>query len=152
MKDPKLSVLDLLTDNWDNTNTSLSYDPDIHTGWHNPESSNPEVTVSSARESPTAGGTGFSAIDPSGAGGVQEMDGIIAADCWSDREVSSVNPKTVIFELTEEVKRIIKANTFNATDLRYVVWRGRREIPPANEPDPTFHYATRIWYQYEERP
>lgn len=152
MKDPKLSILDLLKANWDHSNTSLSYDPDLHTGWHNPEASNPEVTVSSARESPTAGGTGFSAIDPSGAGGVQEMEGIVAVDCWSNRDVADENPKSVIFEFSEEVKRIVKQNTFNADDLRYIVWRGRREVTPENEPDVTFHYATRVWYQYEERP
>lgn len=153
MKDPKMTVHDLIDSDWDNTNTSINYDPDIHTGWHNPESTDPEVTISSAEETPTAGGTGFSAIDPTGAGPVMELDGVVSVDCWSDREVADPNPKTLTFEFTEEVKRILKNHLLDAQDLRFLVYHGRREIPPeSDDPTPTFHYAVRAWYQYEERP
>lgn len=154
MKDPKLTVVDLLEADWDNSNTEIGYDPDMHTGWHNPESTKPEVTVSSLEdESPTAGGTGFSAIDPTGAGPIMELDGTILIGCFSDREVADVNPKTVTFNLTEEVKRILKNHLLDATDLRYLVYHGRREVPPdTDEPTPTFQYTVRAWYQYAERP
>jgi hypothetical protein len=154
MKDPKVTVLDLIENNWNALNTSYGQDPDFHTGWHNPQSTDPEVVVSRAEENPTAGGTGFSAIDPTGAGPVQEIDGIVSIEAFSDREVSDVNPKTLTFEFTEEVKSIVKNHALTATDLRYLSYNGRRELPPENssEPIPTFHYTMRAWYQYEERP
>lgn len=155
MKDPKMTVLDLVENGWDTSNTDIGYEPDFHTGWHNPEATEPEVTVSALNdETPGIGGTGFTGIDPSGAGGIQHPEGIVSIDCWSDREVEDdVNPKTVTFNFSEEVKRIIKNNTLSATDLTYLVYNGRDEVPPdGDEATPTFHYQVRAWYQYEERP
>lgn len=155
MQDPVLTIKDLVKDNWDNSNTAISYDPDIHTGWHQEEANNPQVTASNPEESPIRGGaTGYAAMDPTGSGGVQELDGTVNVDCWSDREVESgVNPKQLTFEFTEEVKRIVKANQHSATDLRVIAYGGRTFVPPdSDENPPVFHYNVPVGYLYEERP
>lgn len=152
MQDPVLTILNLVSNGWDNTNTSISYDPAIHSGWHDTEANDPQVTVTHVEEG-ASGATGFSGIDPSGAGPTQDIDGTVAVNCWSDREVeSSVNPKKLTFEFTEEVKRIVKNNTLSATDLRYISYGGRN-FRPDGRADPTvFRYRVPVKYFYHERP
>lgn len=155
MQDPVITIQDLLSNNWKNANTSISYDPDIHTGWHQEEADTPQVTVTNPEESPIDGGrTGYSAIDGSGAGPVQELGGSVNVDCWSDRESESgVNPKKLTFEFTEEIKRIVKGDITTATDLRVINYGGRRFVPPdPSENPPVFHYNVPVGYIYEERP
>lgn len=155
MQDPVLSILNLLQNNWNNANTSIGYDPDIHSGWHASDAGNPQVTVSNPEESPINGGTtGYAAIAADGSGGTQELDGIVNVDCWSDRDVeSSVNPKKLTFEFTEEIRRIVKANQTNATDLRLIAYGGRNFVPPGGDEDPpTFHYNVPVQYGYRSRP
>lgn len=155
MQDPVLTIKDLLASNWSSSNTSVGYDPAIHTGWHSSEADEPQVTVSNPEESPIRGGTtGYAAADATGAGGVQELDGTVSVDCWSDRDVEdSVNPKKLTFEFTEEIKRIVTANQHAATDLRIINYGGRTFVPPdPDESPPVFHYAVPVGYLYESRP
>lgn len=154
MKDPVLAVKDLIKTNWSKANTSISYDPSIHTGWHDKEANTPQVTVSHPDEGVIHGGdTGFTGFDPDGSGPTQDINGMMQVNCWSSREVEvDVNPKKLTFEFSEEVKRIIKANTLTVTDLRFVSYDGRRSmVEPRAEPA-VFRYRVRVRYGYEERP
>lgn len=78
----------------------------------------------------------------------------MAVDCWSDRDVeSSVNPKKLTYEFTEEIKRIVMANQTSATDLETLAFGGRTFVPPGDEEDPpVFHYNCPVQYLYESRP
>jgi len=154
MADPTLTIRNLLKNNWDNTNTSLSSDPAIHTGWIDREASSPQVTVTSAEESPISiGQSPFSGIVPDGSGPTQEIGGTVMIDCWSSREMeSSVNPKQLTFEFSEEVKRILKGNLTSATDLRYIGYQGRRFMTDPDAEPVVFRYSVTAWYVYQERP
>lgn len=155
IQDPVITVEELLADNWNAGNTSIGYDPDIHTGWHSDDADSPQVTVTNPEESPLGGGeTGFSAMDGAGGGAVQELSGTVNVDCWSDRDVEGgVNPKKLTYEFTEEVKRIVDANRLTATDLRLIAYLGRAFVPPGSEEHPpAFRYNCPINYLYESRP
>lgn len=148
--DPVLSVYELLRDNWDNSNTSIGSDPNISTGWFDHEANSPQVTVSNLEEGPIFGGQApFSGIQGDGSGPVQEFSGTVEVNCWSSRELeSSVNPKKLIHEFYEEVRRLINLNTTSLTDLRYVAV-GAREFIVDTEAEPAvFRYRTEIEYLY----
>lgn len=154
MKDPTLTVHDLLNNNWDNSNTSVSYDPNIHTGWVDTEASTPQVTVSTADELAAPGNqTPFSGIDPSGAGPTQDISGTLHANCWSSWNwESDVNPKKLTFEFAEEVERIVTNNQLSAADLQYIGYGGRRFLVDENVEPTVFRYDVTVEYFYENRP
>lgn len=152
MQDPVLTIQDLLSNNWDNSNTSISYDPNIHTGWVDTEANNPQVTVSTPTETARGGPAPFTGIDPSGAGPIQEFTGFVQVDCWSNREWESTNPKKLTFEFSEEVKRIVKDNVLSATDLRYIGWSGRRFVVDPEMEKTLFRYTCEVDYLYREAP
>lgn len=131
IQEPSITIRDLLRDNWDNSNTSISSDPDIDTGWWDFNSDSPQVTLAGGEDSPVGGGqTGWSGINSVG-DPVQEMDGSVQIDCWANRRSASVNPKTLVYEFAEEVRRIIYNNAKNpGNDLRFLKWMGR-----SNQPD-----------------
>lgn len=153
-QDPKITILNLFEDNWDNTNTSLASDPVFNTGWVNRAIQTPQVTILEPQEVPSSGGTtGFRAIDPTGAGPIKSMLGRILVICWSDREMSSVNPKKLTWEMSEEVKRITKANLLSiGNGLEWVSWMGREERVDAGMEPPLFRYDNELNYYYFDRP
>lgn len=158
IQDPKITILDLLDPsnggNWDNSNTSISYDPDFHTGWRNEDATNPEVTVSlNEGEGPIGGGdTGFSFVTTNGAGA--DWSGTIRVNCFSDRDVeSSVNPKKLTWEFSEEIIRIVLDNQLSATDLRLIAPFTKIENAPDSDSDPAeFHYVQPVGYVREVSP
>jgi len=154
MQDPTVTIYRLLKDNWSNENTSMGYDPQIHTGWWDTENNQPEVTISNRDETAVRGGRSpFTGIDPSGAGPTQTINGEVQVNCWSSREVeANVNPKKLVHEFSEEVKRIVKANTTLATDLRFIGYNGGRLIVDQEAEPAVFRIQMIIWYVYEERP
>lgn len=144
IQDPKISIKDLIDNNWDTSNTSISSKPTITTGWWDNSNENPMVTISGAEESPIGGGTtGFSGIEPT-----KELEGSLQVDCWSDRNATTVNPKKLTFEFSDEVKRIIDENHDQATDLRYVTFLGRQERPDASETPTLYRYICTVGYDY----
>lgn len=153
-QDPVLTVLKLLNKHWDNANTSIGYDPEIHSGWHVTEANSPQVTISPIDEGVERTGTSpFTAFDPDGSGPVQDLSGKLAVNCWSDREVESgANPKKLTYEMSEEVARIVKGNIYNATDLRYIGYGGRRQVVDQDAEPVVFRYEVRVAYGYQRRP
>lgn len=153
VQDPTLTIRDLLDDNWNTSNTSVSYKPAIHTGWIDTTANQPQITVTSATESASGRETPFSGIDPSGAGPIQTIVGTLKVNCWSNREAEGrVNPKKLTYEFSEEVKRILKANVTGATDLRYIGYMGRTLRVEEESESVWFRYDISVWYVYCERP
>lgn len=155
MQAPELTIRDLLRTNWDSTNTSITYDPDISTAWYQGEKDTPQVTVTNPDENPVRGGqTGYAAADGTGKGGVQEVGGTLQVDCWCDSEVEpDEGAKKVSYELAEEVTRIVMANQHSATDLRLISPGRRTFVPPdPDESPPVMHNNVSVQYIYEDRP
>lgn len=148
--DPTKTVYDLLRNNWKNSNTSISYDPNFSTGWFDSSASNPQVTVSNLEEGAIFGDIApFSGIQGDGSGPVQEFSGTVEVNCWSDREVeSSVNPKKLCHQFFEEVRRIVNNNTLTATDLRYIAIGNREFLVDTDAEPATFRYSIEIEYIY----
>lgn len=146
LADPKLTIRDLLKDNWNAANTS-GVTPDVHTGHWNQEANNPQVTVTDPTEDIDLRGT-----DPSGAGLVRWMLGGVLVGCWSTRDASSVNPKQLTVEMSEEVDRIVTANRFGNTDLAWLEWRGREEFVDSRAEPTLYRYDCEVAYQLERRP
>ncbi len=151
--DPKEDIKDLLKNNWDNTNTSISEDPRFHTGWWNGSySGQAQVTVSDPDENVLAGGqTGFTGMSNDGAG-TKIMTGNVDVNTWAHHDMYSVNAKQLSFEMSEEVKRIIGDNTFGISYLDYISWAGRVEIVDTDAPNTLFRYENEIRYGYTVLP
>lgn len=148
--DPVLTLYDLMRNNWDNSNTSISSDPNFSTGWFDAESNSPQVTVTSITEGAISGGEApFSGIQGDGSGPVQEFSGTLEVNVWSSRELeSSVNPKKAIHQFAEEVTRIVNNNTLTATDLRYIAIGSKRFLVETDAEPTVFRYSLEVQYLY----
>lgn len=154
VKDIVLVIKDYLDNNWDTSNTSISYQPDTHTGWFDTQATNPQVTISTPNETAQGGGTTpFSGIDPTGAGPTQEINGFCVVNCWSDREVESgVNPKKLVHEFKEEVRRIIHDKATAHEDYRFIGFSGA-DFLVETETEPTgFRIEITVQFGYAVRP
>ena len=149
VQDPVLTIQNLLVDNWNTSNTSIGYRPSIHTGWIDSAANQPQITITSASESPMGFGTPYSGIKPDGSGPTQRMMGTIAVGCWSNREVEPrVNPKKLTYEMSEEVRRIVHANVNSATDLETIGYNGRMFLVDEDSEGVWFRYQVTVWYTY----
>lgn len=150
IKDPVLVVLDFLDNNWNTSNTSISYQPQTHSGWHDNSATKPQITVSTPNEQAQGGATTpFSGIDPTGGGPTQEINGFVVVNCWSDWEVESgVNPKKLVFEFKEEVARIIQNNVTTRDDYRFIGYSGADFLVETEVEPTTYRYEATIRYGY----
>lgn len=150
-KDPKLVVYDLLVAGWNPANTS-GITPRFHTGNFNHSWKAPQVTVTDASEFPSGGGeTGFRAIDSAGKG-VKTMIGTVVVGCYShDNDGSNQNPRKLSYEMSEEVKRIIKVNMLPGGDMQVLSWLGRLELVDPDVEDVLFWYDNTVSYIYIDR-
>lgn len=151
VSDPKISVRDLLDNNWDHSNTVISEDPLIHTGWFNHDwSGRAQVTVTDADEDAIGGATGFSGISASGEGLQIEL-GQMFVGCWAtDPMYDGAHFKQVAYDLSEEVKRIVLDNTFGISDMQWVAWKGRRDVIDRDADPILYRYECTVVYQYLE--
>lgn len=152
-EDPILTLQNLLVDNWNPANTS-SITPRIHTGSFNHSWAQAQVAILDPTEFPTGGGeTGFRGIESTTGNGVKFMIGRVTVGCYShDDDNSGQNPRKLRFEMSEEIKRIIKANLYLVgTDLCWVSWLGRASrVDPDAQPT-LFWYDNTINYMYIDR-
>lgn len=154
VKDPILTVRDALVAGWNPANTS-GVTPKIHSGWFNQNWKQAQVTVTDLREFPSGGGsTGFRAIDSLG-NGVKLMLGTMTVAVWAhDGDQTGINPLQLSFEMSEEVKRIIKANMIpdlGTTGLNWLSWLGRRRVVDTSAEPITFRYENTVSLMYEDR-
>lgn len=150
--DPVITIMDLLDDNWNASNTS-SVTPSIHSGWIDTEANSPQVTVSNLDEGPIFGSDApFSGIKPDGSGAVQDFNGTVQTNCWSSRELSSTNPKKLCWEFSEEVRRIVDANRLTATDLDFIGFQDRNFIVDTQSEPAIFRMQCFVQFGHKEMP
>ncbi len=143
-------VRGILRAGWDEDRTS-GEEPVIRHGWVNRTGKSPEVTVSNPEESPLAGGsTGFSGINQSGHP-TQEVDGTVTVNVWADRDRTNENPRKLVFEMKNEVQRIIIANALVPTsdDYSHISYMGGRRMPPETDvKPPMWRWQILVGYGY----
>lgn len=137
INDPKIMIRDLIAANWNNAVTENTA-PRTHTGWFNARYANtPQVTVTHPNEYTIAGGqTGYRAFGPSGAG-VRNVFVDMLVTVWATHDMfSSVNGKDLMYDMSNEVKRIVSENTTALAEVEWVVWLGKQEPTPDLQADP----------------
>lgn len=152
--DPQITVVNLLKDNWDNSNTTdASTDPAINTGWWNEPPDDFQVGVTNKDES-AQGDTGYSGIDPTGSGPIKEMDGLLLTTCWVKYDTDAfTNPKRLRFEMGEEVQRIIGNNTTGKDSIdRYISVDGPQETVLQDTSPTVLGHQFTITYGYQRTP
>jgi hypothetical protein len=163
---PEVLVKNLIRDAWDETlyDAGEQFVPSVHHGWVDPEGDVYEITISNPDESPVGGGeTGYTGIDPSGAGPVQEIGGTVDVNCWAARDRAgtngvSLNPRKAAFLMKWQVEQILRdhATATDAsgaeTDMRVLAPRAMtRTVDPDEEP-PMWRWNIAAGYQYQARP
>lgn len=136
-KDIKLVIRDLLTNQWDATETVLDSQPDIHTGWYDYDAGTPQVTITNVNHFTIGGGnTGLNAM-PSGSGQTPDKrTGTILVNAWSGtRENVSQNPKKIAYSLTKHIDDIIGKNTTGHTHINSLATESVREIVEEDAPE-----------------
>lgn len=154
MQDPKITFVNLLKNNWNNGNTSIASDPTIHTGWFDQQSKKYQITVTNPDEVAIDGGdTGYSGIAGDGTSPYQTFSGTVLTNTWTWRDPddnTKPNPKKLGREFAEEIKRIIRANYDDATDLNVIAFMNANEIVETDKKPPVFRYECELGYIYRE--
>ena len=150
MNAPKISIKNLVKNGWVPANTS-TITPSFSTGWYDRKNVSPQITFTDPVEVPISSGTtGFFGIVTGGVPN-QYWSGSIAVNIWVTREglsVSGVNPKKCVFEVREEIKRIVQAGYESISDLDYVSWGGGfEEVNDKNIPV-VYKFVGEINYGY----
>ena len=147
MDSPKLGLKNLLKSKWTAANTA-GVTPSIGTGWYDYKSTTPVVTITGDDEvAQSTGATGYFGL---ATGGVpaQYWVGSIEVNCWATREDGATNPKQLCHLMKEEIKRIIRANYDQISDIDWIVWRGGFERVEADKTPAVFRYAGETGYGY----
>lgn len=157
---PETLVQDLLESEWKSGNT-FGFTPDIHYGWFDEETTNPEVTVSQSEGSTVDGGqTGYESINQNGVPG-QEFAGTVPVNVWSRRSDMSGpntdNPRQYNYQATEEIKRIIKANADKPTNpntgnqpVEVIAPLSREAFVETERRKVVFRYLVEIGFNYRD--
>ena len=163
---PEVVIKNLIRDAW---NPALyaadeQFVPEIHHGWVDPDGTKYEITVSNPDESPVRGGeTGYSGIDPTGAGPTQDIDGTVEVNCWADRDREgtnfvSLNHRKAAFLMKWQVEEILRdhANGTDAqgdqTDFRFFAPMGSTRFIEQDEEPPVWRWLVLAGYGYQARP
>lgn len=152
---PEIKVKDLVKNNWDKTNITSEITPDFKT--ESPDFNDiisDSIYFHNPTENSTGGGdTGYSSLNQSGGAPTQRSIGTVQADCLSRRkkDVSSVNPKQVIFDISEEVKRIIRNKFDQDSEIDFFTFLNKdRKINTDVKPT-IYRYKCEIRYHYIEQ-
>lgn len=157
--DPALTIRDLLTTEWDATNTSLADAPTINTGWFDYGNGDPQVTISNKNEFTIGGGdTGHSAGTGDGRA-VQVRAGTLLVNGWSGTreelrgaagDGSDINPKQMSFELGREIHRILQSNASDDA-FQSLGADAVRGIPETDAADFVHRHEVTCKYTYIDR-
>lgn len=153
LEEPAVTIRDLLAAGWNAANTVLASAPDVSTGWWDRSNVRPQVTVTPLpQEEDTGSRTGWSSIRGDGSGLNQRVLGEVQVDCWAQRDpddVSGPNPKTVVWDLASEVKRIVTANATGGTgSLEWLGYLdGGRTVDTSASPA-VFRYTLTVRFGY----
>jgi len=162
-------VLDLLTDAWTASNTHVLTPSIVYSKKEDPDT--PQVVVDDYDEGPSGGGTTpFSFMDGSGGGPGETVVGTVPVHVFArDGHLSGATTDsasvyvvgagqsggTVDGGVTDEIRRIVKANITNptnpSTDNQPVELIAPSEFSPGptDEPD-RVHYVGNVFYLYHD--
>jgi len=147
MNDPKVSIKDIIKNNWNASNTS-SITPRIHTGWFDIKATTPQITVTDTSEVVEGGGvTAYTGISTNGTP-AKLWVGTAAVNIWVTREAVSINPKQCLFEMRKEIERIIKAKYDDVSDLDYLSWKGGFEQVESDQSPVVYRFIGEVGYAY----
>lgn len=158
--DPKLKIRTLLDSGWNPVNTQ-SQTPRIHTGWYNAAwQTQPQVTITNPRYTVIGGGTtGISAIDGVG-GNVRIMQCDVHVDCWAHAEMKTsggvrfkdtgINSKDLIYDMANEIKRLVQDNLLADPELEWMSWTGMVEIVETRIQPVVFRYSNSVRLVWKE--
>lgn len=157
VNDVKVSFRNLLTNNWDTSNTVISSQPTIRTDPRRfDEERDPvEVTIGADEDTPAQGGeTGYTGLE-SGSGPVQHIEGTLQLDVWVDADADigeSWNAKELAYDISEEVKRIVynnaEATASEVSDLRSLSWFSRTWMPDTAGEPVVYRYRCLAGFRY----
>ena len=148
--DPTISIKNLVVTNWVPGNIVGTLTPDFHTGWWNPKSIGAQVTFTGKDES-FEGVAGYNAIEGGGGGPVQITNGVLFVNCWAYRDegAGGANPKQVVYDMAEEIRRIVLANYNSVTNLDFVSILGISTVDPeANKTPMVFRKAVTVGFKW----
>jgi len=147
MTDPKTAIKALLISEWNASNTS-SVTPTFSTGWYDAKSKRPQVTLTDPSEVPQSKGPApFLGIATNGAP-TQLFVCSLACNVWATRDAIDINPKKCVYELKEEIGRILLSKYADVADLDYVAWLGGNEVVDDTVIPPVFRFIGEIGYAY----
>jgi len=154
MEDPIVTIVSLLRDNWDSSNTGGAT-PSVHTGWYGVDSKKHQITITNSDESEITGSaTGYSGI---GSGSPNKfISGIALGNTWVTRpeakeHTSISNPKKLSWVCSEEIERILRNNaTTPGGDLDEVGMVTRSKIVEPDKDPTVFRWETEIGYTYHK--
>ena len=129
-EDPKMTIMNLLDNNWDSSNTSISTNPKISTGWWDKSNNTPQVSVTNRQDL----GEGASFNDGGGEGVGRDETTTVLVTAFAQRQDGEPNPKKLSFEFQQEAARIIGNNAGSIGDFYLTTVDSPTELPP-NDPE-----------------
>lgn len=159
--DPTVTLMKLLSSNWDESQTSLANPPEFHTGWYSRDGRFPVITFTNQNEGPENGGTTrYTAIHgPTGAG-MQELSGYVLVDCVAGTREDcegvgpnseDLNPKKVRWELYDHAAQIL-TNAQTASGLKTVAPGDGQDLTDTDEGSAVFRKQFRAYYTRDRKP
>lgn len=151
IKDPVLTIKEIIENQAQASNIStLSSVPDVAPGGHwDHNHTRPQITITSPDETPLRGTqTGYTGVDPTGAGPISEKDVVLDVSVWATRRPDEVdaspNPKKVVYEVARELERLWLANASGKDDLESIGYFGPTQDTSKDDSDRT------VWRQFFE--
>lgn len=139
-EDPKMTIRNLLLNNWDTSNTSISTQPKISTGWWDKSNSTPQVSVTNRKDV----GEGATFNESGGKGVGRDETTSVLVTGFAQRQDGEPNPKTLSFEFMQEVVRIVGNNAGNIGDFYLTTADAPTELPPGDPEGPPSVFAYQV--------
>lgn len=155
LKEPVVKLREILLANWNQANTDFHDTPVIVTGWvENDDWAKPHVCLVFPDESPmSSGNTGFTGQSSIGRPS-RRMLGRILVTCMTHEDMADIgnSPKSIAWQMSEEVKRIMDENYYEPGDgINWITFVGRRGVTDSVRRPLIFRQDCDITYSYDER-
>lgn len=151
IKDPLITLKEIVETQFDVVNVpTLSSVPDVAPGGHWDSSHpRPQITITSPDETALRGTqTGYTGVDPTGAGPIAEKDWVGDVSVWATRLPEDIdadpNPKQVVYQAARELERLWIANAEGADDLESIGYFGPTRDRSKDDTDRT------VWRMFFE--
>lgn len=157
---PEIKLKTLFDDNWNAANTS-GITPKVHTGWYNTAwNTTCQLTIGDPDESVMDGGeTGITAFT-GGGDLVRFLFTDIVVAPWAHREMVDsngdtfnslgINPKTLVYQMSNEIRRIVNDNMFSDSELEFMTWLQKNRVVNTRVKPVVFSYNNMIRLSYRE--